>query len=840
MPSTGARQVVRVTAYRARANLARQRAGLVALVLLLGLVGGLALGSLAAARRTASSFPVFWAAAHPSDLIGVTGLLNPLIGSTTGYDGPLLRTIAHLPHVDQVQSYSGIDFLPLRADGAPLDAPNFYPPAAGNGYGSDGLYFDQDRVTVTAGRMADPTRANEFMMTAAGAQALGLHVGQTLPIGIYTNAQTNLPGFGTARVKPHRVLRETLVGIAVFPNSVVQDDVDVSGAPDNLFTPALTRQFLDCCANYTLTGLTVRGGAADVDAVAHEVQGVLPAGFPPFSGTTSIVAKADRAIRPEAIALGAFGGVVALAALLIAGQLIARQLLLAENDRFVLRALGAGPATTLSDGLVGMVGAVVAGSVLAVAVAVGLSPLAPLGPVRAVYPDIGVNADWTVLGGGFALFVLVLSATAVVLAYRGAPARAALRAERAARRPSRAVGAAVASGLPPPAVAGLRMALGSGNGTAAVPMRSTIAGTVLAVVVLVSTVTFGASLDHLVSHPALYGWNWDQALVAGADIPQAQATSLLDADHDVAAWSGVYTSTLNLDGTPTPVLGVTPGAPVGPPILNGNPIDGPGQIVVGAVTLTQMGKHIGQDVTLTTNDGKSRRVRIVGIAAFPALGTNSGGAHLELGVGAVVAASLIPAADKNPFDNPVPGPNLILVRFRDGADPTAALHSLDRIARATSNTFNFGVSVTGVLRPAEIVNYRTLGTTPAYLSAGLAAGALAALTLTLLASVRRRRRDLALLKTLGFTRRQLGATVAWHATVTVLAGIVIGIPIGIALGRWLWDLFARNINVVPSPTVPALWVLVIAVGALVLANLVAALPARLAARTPSALALRSE
>jgi putative ABC transport system permease protein len=58
-----------------------------------------------------------------------------------------------------------------------------------------------------------------------------------------------------------------------------------------------------------------------------------------------------------------------------------------------------------------------------------------------------------------------------------------------------------------------------------------------------------------------------------------------------------------------------------------------------------------------------------------------------------------------------------------------------------------------------------MGATPVLLAAGLAAGAVAALGLTLTASVRRRRRDLALLKALGFTRRQLAACVAWQPTV---------------------------------------------------------------------------
>jgi len=133
-----------------------------------------------------------------------------------------------------------------------------------------------------------------------------------------------------------------------------------------------------------------------------------------------------------------------------------------------------------------------------------------------------------------------------------------------------------------------------------------------------------------------------------------------------------------------------------------------------------------------------------------------------------------------------------------------------------------------------------MGSTPAFLGAALATGAVVALGLTLFASVRRRRRDLALFKTLGFTRRQLAATVAWQASISVMLGVIIGIPVGIVIGRALWDRFAEALHVVPDPTVPAVTIALIAAGALVLTNIVAAIPGRQAARTKTAVLLRAE
>jgi len=200
-----------------------------------------------------------------------------------------------------------------------------------------------------------------------------------------------------------------------------------------------------------------------------------------------------------------------------------------------------------------------------------------------------------------------------------------------------------------------------------------------------------------------------------------------------------------------------------------------------------------------------------------------------MGTGAVLDYQHIP-------DDTADAPNEILVTLRPGADVAAEQQKFQTQIVPARN----GGVVSGVQRPAEITDYRSMGAAPLILAGALAAGAVVSLWLTLAATVRRRRTDLALLKTLGLTRRQLAATVAWQSTLAVAAGALVGVPLGIALGRYLWDLFAGQINVIPEPSVPMLTVLLVIGGALAAANLVAAIPGRAAARVPAAALLRAE
>jgi putative ABC transport system permease protein len=96
------------------------------------------------------------------------------------------------------------------------------------------------------------------------------------------------------------------------------------------------------------------------------------------------------------------------------------------------------------------------------------------------------------------------------------------------------------------------------------------------------------------------------------------------------------------------------------------------------------------------------------------------------------------------------------------------------------------------------------------------------------------------LRALGFNRRQVAETLASEATALSLVAIVLGLPLGIALGRWGWRTVADRLGLVSPSVVPLLATAGAAALLLAVANVVAAVPARRAMRVRPAEALRAE
>ena len=242
---------------------------------------------------------------------------------------------------------------------------------------------------------------------------------------------------------------------------------------------------------------------------------------------------------------------------------------------------------------------------------------------------------------------------------------------------------------------------------------------------------------------------------------------------------------------------------------------------------------IGQTVNLAIDQAeehpKPTRMRVVGtviVPPTPFLAT-------KLGDGAALALPgllrIDPAAARQLGGAP------FLVRFAPGVSRDAGLAAVANDIKGLPNPF-----VNAAERPASVVSLASIAGLPVALSGLLALIAAGTLAHTLASSTRRRRRDLAILKTLGFKRRQLRQAVAWQATTIAGIALLIGLPVGIAGGRWAWHYLATQLGVLPEPAIPLTTIIITIPAALVLANLIATAPGQAAARTQPATILRTE
>jgi hypothetical protein len=806
-----------------RATRGRSWRAVLTVALIGGLLGTVALGALAGARRTASAYGRYLASINASDVF--VDIPGPSL--------PAIPRIAALPGVRESAAWVGLAAYPVihgRVDDS------F---AASDLVGSfNGELFRQDRMTVLAGRLPRLGSVGEIALTPAAAREFGVGVGGRVTWQFYG---IRLPS-GT----PYPAGRSTFVvtGTVVVPPVLTDQFDDVPNAA--VLPPAATARYLRGQFQYAWVGLRLTAGAAGIPALQSEIDGLHNSQLLFSIRRMDIVHnEVQQAIRPQAVALAVFGVLAALAMLVLVGQGLAQLLSRSAGEVSVLRAVGAARGqAALAAGLEGGI-AVVAGVVLAVVGAYAVSPLAPIGPVRRFDPARGFEADPLVLAGGGVVLALVLLGVLSLLAWRAV--RPAGR--KPAVRPSVIAVAAAAAGLPVPAVIGARHALERGSGPRPAAVRASLAGSAAAVTAVVMAAVFGASLNGLVSHPTRYGWNWDlliQAEGGYGNWKPAVMDRLVDHQPGVTGWSQFGFSQVLIDGREVPVMGLQREVgSVGPPTTSGHPLAGPGQIELGTSTLRQLGKQVGGQVRVGT--GKTaRNLTIVGTVTLPSFGLIFAD-HVSLGRGALLPESTLLAIQDVTAGVPsqraaaaFPAfPSAVAIDMAPGTSADAR-RLVSRIASADPDGSPGSMYPLGPQRGAAILNAAQMGSQPLALAMGLAAAAVLAVALTVLASVRQRRRQLAMLKALGLRRGQLRAIVAWQVSIILVIAAAIGVPAGVAAGRWAWATFGGVVGFVPASIVPVLPVVLGFVALLAAGNLLAVVPALIAARTPPAVALRAE
>jgi hypothetical protein len=376
------------------------------------------------------------------------------------------------------------------------------------------------------------------------------------------------------------------------------------------------------------------------------------------------------------------------------------------------------------------------------------------------------------------------------------------------------------------------MAVEPGRGRTAVPVRSAVLSTVFGVGAFVTALVFVSSLNHLVNTPRLYGFTWDVQLTGSGELAQE-----LRKDPRVLEAEPGGADNIEIAGRRMLALTFARNGRVGPVVVEGRAPSEPGEIALGRITMRRAGATIGSQIRVARahNQGQDLPEAILPSALYTVVGRVVIPGFFfeghEPGVGAAMtneaAARIEPANTSGEYS--------YLVKFSPGVTIEDVKHGPN--GTAVARNINF---VVPQLSPADLGAIQGVSEIPVILAALIAAMSCATLIHSLVTSVRRRRRDLAILKTLGFVRRQTRAAVAWQTTTIAILSVAIGLPGGVAAGRWGWHLFAEQLAVLPQPVVPLGAIAIVAPAAVILANAIAALPAMSAANTLPALVLKAE
>jgi ABC-type lipoprotein release transport system permease subunit len=795
-------------------------------------LGGIVLATAAGARRTSSAYDRLLDVVNPPEL-----LVSPS-GEPGSDQSPFYAAVAGTPGVRRIRLFAGVPLVPEA--GTPSERLAQALTGIGVLAATDGTPGSEiGRPRMVAGRLPNAARADEILVSKRFAVAGDLHVGDYIDAVLLTKAEPNDVAPLVATAEQGHPIRLTVTGIGVLYDEVVPfSDLNQSGSI--MATPPLAALVDRAKWNFEGAYVDAEPGT-DLDALTTTIEGIgeqedLGEGGSAFvSDEASAASQVSDAMQPLAVALGVAALVVGLVVLVVVGQAVSRSSRETPGDVRALRAIGSRPSDRLRFALAWAAVVGVCGAVGAVVVAVALSGRFPVGVARVAEPDPGFHVDGRILAVGAVLIVILTVASALP----GALFESRQRASQP--RASRLAGAAAASGLSPAAVQGVRFAVLRGR-YEAIPTRSTLLAVTAAVTAVFATIAFANSLDALVDTPSRYGQGWDR--MVDAQFGPAPVRRVIDRFATSSKVQGIGVGNygdINVNGLPVPAFDLRAvHGDVSVSILEGRPSTAPDEVVLGSETIDRLGVRVGDLVDVDVGNG-ARPMLLTGRGVFPRMGQGSF-STTGLGIGAQLAGGTLPSFDE--FDTVPPDYELDGRRYNFVAidlvgSPSALDGELTELEAAAVADGALAL-VRHEQPPGKIRDLDRVRVVPSAMAGVLALVALAALSHVLLTSVRERRRELALLGTLGFSRRQLRATVSWHASTIALAALAVGAPLGIALGRSVWRWFAHTLDVSAPPETPWLWVIVTVVATVILANLVAAIPGRSAARTRPAMVLRDE
>ena len=810
--------------FLARCGLLRGRRGLSWIALIVAVFGGVTLAAVTGAHRTATAFSRLEAATRPYDLL-----------VSTQHQDMQAERIAALPMVAHTATLRYALLSPVAPSTSLSD---FY---ANSTYVASftGAFADGYGVPlVREGRLPGPHSTDEVLVDQGYAESRHLRVGDVLTGRIYDDDEMSfLAGNGT-RAHDEVVsgtsdpmygttYHVTVTGIGTLPDSFLYDSS--AGSPIALWSaptfaadahPAeVTRDWLAVWLKDPAELAAFESSVAPGFLSPHDISYVT---WPPYRD------QVERALSSAAAVLWASAAITAALGLLLTGQAVSRRLRRESAQNWPLAVLGVTHRQRATASVLVVLPASCVGAVLALPIAYLLSAWTPVGLARDLELTPGMSFDAGLLGVGLIAIPAACVVAAAIPAWRSTRVR-----PRSMPLPPPTLSWLTVRRLPVSVSVGARYGLSRGRDGTAAQARVTLTAAITGVVVGVAALTFAASLDRAVTEAHTYGVSFSGVIVYdywaqdGGEPLERDLRAQLLADPGVAGVSAIRTEPITINGLQVSTLALGGGGAVSPVLAEGRAPRAADEVALGALTMEQLGVGIGSEVSVVA-PGHVGAARVVGRVVLPSLAPISGGDSTSTGSGAILLPEALGAPD----------PKVTQLAFTTRPDVMAA----DVASRIQAHwaTGNMSVYLVDAREPADIQGLRSLGLLPLWLAAIVVALVTATVMLAVLQGIRQRRRELAVIRVAGARRRTVHAAGLWYSLSVMTVASIVGIPLGLALGRRSWDRIAAHYGILATHGAPYLEisVLVLALGGL--AGLVGLVGARYVAARPLADMLRGE
>ncbi len=701
-----------------------------------------------------------------------------------------------------------------------------------------------EEPVMLEGRLPAPGAVDEVVVTANFPEAVGKGVGDTLTLELYrpgsvAEAVAAAESGGEVPEPDGPVVEATIVGVErSYWTSLVENDY-ATYLPDGAVrhSPAFGERFADELAGdpaetmpYTNAYVRLRGGEADIPAFTDRFEAVTGRSDIDMWDMPERHRSTSSSIEFEAWAMRALALVAAVAAAFLVGQAAARMAGGAAAELSALVGAGLTRRGRCRLATLPVLLAASLGAAIGVVVAAVASRWFPVGTAAMYEPDPGFSVAPVVLAAVAVGAVVVPAAAAAASAWYGAGTSRNVRS-----RPSSVTAAVVNSGAPVPMATGARFALERGVASQAIPVRPTLVAVIAGVAGMVATLTFAAALHDASERSERWGETWDLVTPVGGG-----GQWWVDADALQAAYLGVdgvdesavvRNAVAQVGARKLAVWGFPPEMAEHIVVTEGRLPRSPEEVLLGPTSARNLGVDLGDPLVLA-GPTEEVEVTVAGLALTPAASHSSYDDSAWIGDDGYDAV-FGPSEPGGPSTVKEAG---LLTWAAPGVDPTELAGDL----AAAGASVGAGIAPFPSEVPGKINALARVGALPQALGLFLTVLGVGAIAHALLSALARRRAELAVLRAVGQTPGQTRLVAFTQAIVIALVGLGIGVPLGIALGRLLWRAVAVA---TPVAHVEPSWVdaVVIAVPVtLVVVVVLAAWPARRAARLGVTQALRSE